>query len=100
MRFRVLALVLLATLASPSARAAPDEDAYPDADSARLAEIDEWDPDEQEAYFEWKWLDEKIEPWQQFKDRVNEEWGLDFFIAYSPQFQAGTQEHKRQTLAQ
>ena len=92
MRLRVL---LISFMASLGVTAASAEDTFPEPDSARLREIDDYKhPEQQTAHFKWNWLDEALDPWEEFKNRLDKEWGLDFFIAYSPQFQRSTQEDK------
>ena len=101
MRQTTSILVLVLILALDVTAQSAENDNFPKADSSRLAEIDDYqDPSERKAHFKWNWLDTKLDPWQEFKDRINEESGIDFFIAYSPQIMVATQEDNNTHIAQ
>jgi len=95
----------LLVLASMIPLAAAAEDESPELDpkaphthrsAARLGQLHlDQDLEGLGAHFRWPWLDEALDPWQQFKNRLLDEWGLDFFIGYSPQVQVGSQQRNR-----
>jgi porin len=96
----IVALLFAFSATAQPAEGEGESDGFPKADSSRLNEIDAYqDPDERKAHFKWDWLDEKLDPVQEFKNRLNEEWGLDFFLAYSPQIMAASQEDNQTNIA-
>ena len=87
---KLCALLMALAVAAPAAAEAPAGDAFPDSGAARLEEIDDYqNPDERAAWFDSAWTDPVMNPWQDLKDHLNENYGIDFFIAYSPQQQFG-----------
>ncbi len=103
MRFFVGSIAVLLALglasANPSSAAEPTperEAPHRRPDSARLEQIQiQRDVETRDAHFRWDWIEERFAPWENYKNRLVDEWGLDFFVAYSNQFQAGSQEQSR-----
>jgi hypothetical protein len=85
----IVTLLLLPGAAWGSA----DDEASKEAVFSRIDTIEAYeDPRDDGAHLEWAWLERAIDPWYRLKRHLHDDRGLDFFFAYSPQVQIGSQE--------
>jgi hypothetical protein len=98
---RRLAIAASLFLAVPAAAEDPPGDTFPDQYAPRLEAIDDYgEPERRPAWLAPEWLDDGMAPLERIEKTLSDDYGLDFFIAYSPQMQFGAWDDNSDNFAQ